>query len=155
MRFARFLLLTLVSAVPLLAGDVALVRVWTGPRTADSFDRISEYFDGQENTGGQTILRTQPGARAGRYWLIRTKAAVATDASIELVVLAPGTDIPRTHRLSTRLPAGSHVTMTGLTGADWPDPDVRPVAWKLRVLDAAGNELAAEQSFLWTAANPS
>jgi hypothetical protein len=54
-------------------------------------------------------------------------------------------------KFKTRLPAGRHVTLAGLTGADWPQPEARPVAWRLRVLNGAGQELAAEQSFLWVA----
>lgn len=151
MRFVRNFLFALLSTAALVASDVSLVRVWSGPRTAESFERISEYFSGQENTGGQTIVRTQPGSRAGFYWLIRTKAGAATDARIELSVLAPDAPAARTYTLSTRLPAGSHVTMAGLTGADWPQPETPPVAWRLRVLDSAGRELATEQSFLWVA----
>jgi hypothetical protein len=151
MRSVRLFLLALIPTAALLASDVTLVRVWTGPRTAESFERISEYFSGEENTGGQTVLRTQPAARAGYYWLIRTKTGAATDARIELSVLVAGTDTPRVITLPTRLPSGSHATMVGLTGEDWPNLEARPVAWKLRVLDAAGNPLATEESFLWVA----
>ena len=58
-----FLLFTLVSLAR--AADVELTRVWPAWRSAESFERISEYFDGQENTGRHTVLRTQPNARAG------------------------------------------------------------------------------------------
>jgi hypothetical protein len=151
MRFVRLFLFVLLSTAALAASDVTLVRVWSGPRTAESFARISEYFSGEENPGAQTIVRTQPGSRAGYYWLIRTKAGTATEATIELSVLAPDSAAPRIYTLSTRLPAGRHVTLAGLTGADWPQPEARPVAWRLRVLNGAGQELAAEQSFLWVA----
>ncbi|GAB1488928.1 hypothetical protein MASR2M8_13760 [Opitutaceae bacterium] len=149
MRSVWLFLLTLFSTAALLGSDVTLVRVWTGPRTAESFERISEYFSGKENTGGQTILRTQTASRAGYYWLIRTQTRAATDARIELSVLVPGSHTPRVITLPTRLPTGSHATMVGLTGDDWPQLEARPVAWKLRVLDAAGNVLATEESFLW------
>lgn len=151
MRSAWFLLLALVLFPGLRAADLSLVRVWTGYRSAESFERISEYFTGEENPGGRTILRSRPEARAGYYWLVRTRAAAPAVVRLELDVLAPGAGAPRTFAFSSRLPAGSHVTLAGLTGADWPDADVRPVAWRLRVLDAAGAELAREESFLWTA----
>lgn len=154
MRFARFLFPALVLLAPAatLAAELELVRVWSGPRTAESFERISEYFDGQENTSGQTVLRSQPAQRAGYYWLIRTRTADATAATVELAVLAPGESTARLYTFATRLPGASHVTMAGLTGADWPDIKARPVAWRLRVLGPDGRELAAEQSFLWTGA---
>ncbi len=151
MRSVRLFLLALIPTVALTASEVTLVRVWTGPRTADSFERISEYFSGEENTGGQTVLRTQPAERAGYYWLIRTRTAGPTEARIELAVLIAGSPTPRVVTVPTRLPSGSHATLVGLTGEDWPTLDARPVAWKLRVLDPAGRELAAEQSFLWAA----
>jgi hypothetical protein len=143
------LLLALASALP--ASALELVRVWPGSRTADSFERISEYFTGRENPGRQTILRSQPAERGGYYWLIRTKAPVTLHSVIlEITVTAPGTNDPVTHAFRTDLPAGSHVTLAGLTGADWPDPKVDPVTWRVRVLDANGTELAHEASFLWT-----
>jgi hypothetical protein len=37
----------------------------------------------------------------------------------------------------------------GLTGPDWPDLKVNPVAWKLDILTADGKRLASEKSYLW------
>lgn len=150
MRFA-WLLLSFALAAPLPAPALELIRVWPGSRTADSFERISEYFTGRENPGRQTILRSQPGERGGYYWLIRTKAPVTLHSVVlEITVTAPGVSEPVIHTFRTHLPAGSHVTLAGLTGADWPDPDVEPVTWRVRVVDANGTELAREASFLWT-----
>ncbi|HEV8073978.1 MAG TPA: hypothetical protein VGP21_07585, partial [Opitutaceae bacterium] len=58
MRFLNHLpalvfVLALFCAASARAADVNFVRVWPGYRTAGSFDRISEYLDGQENTGGE------------------------------------------------------------------------------------------------------
>lgn len=144
-----FLPLALASAVPLTAFE--LVRVWPGSRTADSFERISEYFTGHENPGRQTILRSQPAERGGYYWLLRTRTSSAlSGVSIELTYTTPQAAEPRTTTFRTNLPAGGRVTMVGLTGSDWPDLEAEPVTWRLRVLDATGAELAHEASFLWT-----
>ncbi len=151
MRIAWHLLLPLALALPLAAAEATLVRVWSGHRTAESFERISEYFTGQENPGNQTIVRTQPGHRAGYYWLMRTACpAPVTAARIELAVTQPGTEAPVIYTLTTDLPAGSHVTLAGLTGSDWPDAGSQPTAWRLRILAPDGTTLAREQSFLWT-----
>ena len=150
MRPAWFLLpLALSITLPLSAFE--LVRVWPGSRTADSFDRISEYFTGRENPGGRTLLRSQPAERAGYYWLLRTRSPQPlAGVTIELTYTAPDAASPRTQVFHVDLPAGSHVTMVGLTGADWPDLETEPVVWRLRLLDRSGTELAHETSFLWT-----
>ncbi len=154
----RLLFVALLSLTPALlcaaaSGDgVRLVRVWPEWRAAESFTRISEYFDGKENTGGQTVLRSQPKERAGYYFLVRTetKTAVA-GARVELQVLLPGAASPKKFTFTTDLPAGGHVTLAGLTGADWPGAKTAPAAWHLAVLATDGTLLAEEKSFLWSA----
>jgi hypothetical protein len=47
------------------ADEINLIRTFTGWREAASFKRISEYFDGQENTQGEVVLRSQPDQRGG------------------------------------------------------------------------------------------
>jgi hypothetical protein len=37
----------------------------------------------------------------------------------------------------------------GLTGPDWPDPKINPVAWRLTLLEADGRVLGMERSYLW------
>jgi hypothetical protein len=130
------------------------VRVWPAYRTADSFERISEFIDGRENTGGQTILRSQPATRDGFYFLTRLKNSgpALENIRVELDILTPVSPEPRrvTTFAATTIPAGSHVFQIGLTGTDWPDAQVQSVAWQLRILDAEGRELLREQSFLWS-----
>ena len=147
-----FLLLFLLALTPTLhAADLKLVRVWPGYRTADSFSRISEYFSGKENTGDQAIVRSQGANRAGFYFLVRTETAAAVaGARVEVQVLLPGVEKPRTFTFPADVPAGSHVTLAGLTGPDWPGEKTQPVAWHLAVLAPDGTVLASEQSFLWS-----
>ena len=47
------------------------------------------------------------------------------------------------------LRAGDTVFNIGLTGLDWPDAKLRPVAWKLQFLADDGHVLASEASYLW------
>ena len=70
-RLVACLLLALPAAVR--AAGLEIVRVFTGWRDAASFQSMSEYLDGGENTGGVTVLRTRPAERAGFYWLVRLK----------------------------------------------------------------------------------
>ena len=133
------------------AAEVSFVRVWPGYRSAQSFERISEYFTGKENTGSQIVLRSRPAERAGFYFLVRTKnaGAPATGATFQLHVLTPASATPRIFTFRTDLPAGQQVYDLGLTGTDWPDDRTHPVAWKLVLLAPDGAELAQAQSYLW------
>ncbi len=148
---ASLLLVLTLGFSSALAGDLQVVRVMPDYQTADSFVRISEYFNGKENTGGATILRTQPASRAGFYFLVRVKTAKPIEVAwIEIQVITPTAPAARTDSFAISLPAGSHVIKLGLTGTDWSDPKAKPVAWKLRFISADGKELATEPSFLWS-----
>ncbi|HTQ30630.1 MAG TPA: hypothetical protein VMI53_05415 [Opitutaceae bacterium] len=141
----------LLGLVPARAADVSFVRVWPGYRSAESFERISEYLTGGENTGGQIVLRSRPAERAGFYFLARLKNAgpAVAGATFQLDVITPASATPRTVTFTADLPAGEHVFNLGLTGADWPDANAQPVAWKLAVLAPGGAELVHRQSYLW------
>lgn len=133
-----------------MAANVEIVRVFGGWRTAASFKRISEYFNGRENTGAEIVVRSQPGEREGYYFLVRMKnPGAATDARIVLDVVTPDSHRPRTFTFLTALPAGKAVFNFGLTGADWPRRSVEAVAWKIDVFDASNELLASEKSYLW------
>jgi hypothetical protein len=133
------------------AADVTFVRVWPGYRTAESFERISEYLTGQENTGGRTVWRSQPAEHAGFYFLARLKNGgdAVAGAIFELSVITPASATPRVLTFAEDLPAGQHVFDCGLTGTDWPDATAHPVAWKLVIRAPGGAELASTQSFMW------
>ncbi len=153
MRLALTIAL-LFSAARLAAADLSAVRIWPAYRTADSFERISEFFDGKENTGGQTYLRSQPAVREGFYFLTRIKnpGTPLENVRVELSVITPASADPKVFAAfpAATIPTGSHVFQIGLTGADWPDATTNPVAWQLRLLSADGRELLKEQSFLWS-----
>ncbi|WP_221033053.1 hypothetical protein [Actomonas aquatica] len=133
------------------ATRVQLVRVWPGYRDATSFTRLGEYFGSSPDAINQNALRSQPNARGGYYWLIRTDAATAyPGTTVQLEVVRPGTTQAEPHTFTFDLPAGSHAVHVGLTGRDWIDPEEAPVAWSLTLTATDGTLLAAEQSFLWT-----
>jgi hypothetical protein len=140
------LLATTVAA----AAEMKIIRVFSGWRDAASFKRISEYFDGKENTGGQLVLRTHADQRDGYYFLVRVAHAGAPlDARIKLHVVRPTAATPAAYSFSTSLPGGESVLHLGLTGPDWPDKKANPVAWKLELCSADGSVLATEKSYLW------
>jgi len=152
LKISLLLLFSSAIASVLSAAEVTFVRVWPAWREAASFERISEYFGGKENTGRQTVVRTQASQRSGFYFLVRTDnpGAALTAARFELKVIKPDSPEARTYTFVTAVPAGGHVFNLGLTGADWPNQDTQPVAWQLRLLAADGREFGRGQSFLWS-----
>jgi hypothetical protein len=132
------------------SGGLTVVRVFTGWREAASFKRISEYLDGRENTGGEAVLRTHPDQRGGFYFLVRAAnpgAARSVKANLEIITTANAK--PLSFSFPAELKPGDTVFHLGLTGADWPDAKLNPVAWKLDLLDSDGRILATEKSYLW------
>ena len=147
---ASLCLLLLAAALPVWS-DVTLVRVWPGYRTAESFTGIGEYFGRPEPTQGRLVLRSQPQERAGYYWLVRLRADEGDAvAAVELAFVRPGEAQPEMRRFAVTGRRGSQVLHLGLTGSDWADPTHRPLAWRIRVLDASDAVLAEEESFLWS-----
>lgn len=136
----------------LSAAEVDFIRIWPAWRGAESFVRISEYFGGGENSGRQSVLRTQASQRSGYYFLVRTDnhGAAQTGARFELRIIKPDSPATRTYTFPAEVPVGGHVFNLGLTGADWPGKNTQPVAWQLRLLAADGRELGQGQSFLWS-----
>lgn len=132
------------------AGGLRLVRVFSGWREADSFKRISEYFDGRENTGRDIVLRTHPTERAGYYFLVRlAQAGEPRPVKFALQVIGPTSPRPREFTFAGTVPAKGGVFQLGLTGPDWTRELKDPVAWRLDVLGADGATLATERSYLW------
>jgi hypothetical protein len=156
-RFTRSLRLVLavlalgcaVSA-PAETADLKLVRVWPEYREAASFTRIAEYFGGKEKAP-ELVVRSQPESRDGYYFLARFDSGIARPGAIlALEYIVPGDELARVQFFNVDLPRGSRAVLAGVTGADWPGREVAPTAWRLRLLDASGAELAREQSFLWS-----
>lgn len=150
--FARVLItsFSLIFVTLASSAELAIVHVYTGWRDAASFKRISEYFDGKENTGGETVLRTQPEQRAGFYFLVRvTNPAAPLTAQARLEIIGSTTAKPVTHTFTVPLKSGATVLQLGLTGSDWTDAKANPVAWKLDLLGSDGQVLATEKSYLW------
>lgn len=150
LALAALVLASAAAAPALSAAEVKLVRVWPKHRDADSFTRIGEFFGGKEKTR-ELVVRSQPAARDGYYFLARFRSSEPLPGSIvALEYLVPGDETARLQFFTVDLPKGSRAVLAGLTGADWPDAEVAPTAWRLRLLGPDGAELAREQSFLWS-----
>lgn len=145
----------LFAALPVLSlakeGELKIVRIFTGWRDAASFKRISEYFDGKEHTGGETVIRTNPDQRGGYYFLVRVRnPGPAVRAQLQLQLIAEGQPAQQTTVFPAEVKAGSSVFQLGLTGPEWQSAKAQPVAWQLLILSTAdGRVLATEKSYLW------
>jgi hypothetical protein len=132
------------------AADVKLVRVWPEWRDGKSFKRISEYFTGRENTGGQQNIRTDPARRTGYYFLVRLESPGAQRVQARLHLITLGSPEPRMTNFTADLRPGANVLNLGLTSPEWNDAKAIPVAWRLEVVSADdGAVLATEKSYLW------
>jgi len=147
------LLLALVPTLAFAAAEdsgLEIKRVFTGWRDAASFKRISEYFNGKENTGGEAVLRTHPEERGGFYFLVRVgNSGQPRAVQAHLQVINAAKAEPARYDFKTELKSGDTVFHLGLTGSDWLDPRANPVAWKLELTDADGTVLATDRSYLW------
>ena len=118
-----------------------------------AFLRVSEYFDGKENPGNRLICRSKPVARAGLYLVLSLKEStrkLPPNIVARWQVISPNAPDPVEHRIAVpnERPRGKDV-FVGLTGADWPDPKARPVAWKFTLETSKGKVLLTRKSFLW------
>jgi hypothetical protein len=126
------------------------------------FKRISEYFTGREDTGGDAIVRSDAANRSGMYFRIGFPLGKTFPAGSVLLVEYIRGDSPGTHTHSFELPPLTRWPFAelciGLTGKDWPgkpdklneqDENLRLVAWRLTLKDAGGTVLFRRHSFLW------
>lgn len=151
MRWILSLACSALIATSALAADVEFLHVWPQWHNADTFERIGSYFGRADNDGRDTILRTEPGEKAGLYFLARVKSAVPlAGAKLTLEIIRPDSPDPKAYSFPVNIGAQNHLYQLGLTGADWPGGRaVHPVAWKLSLVDREGRPVATQQSFLW------
>lgn len=148
--FASLLLLGLVCA-PCIAADVSFPRVWPQWHDADSFQSFYEYETGRELVGKWIVLRSRPAERGGLYFLTRVKntGPALPGASFVIRAIYPNSTDTRVFTFPADVPSGSHLYEIGLTGRDWTQPRVVPVAWEVELVSADGQTLAKKTSFLW------
>ncbi len=131
-----------------------IVRVVPELRAEESFHRIPEFFTGREYTGRRSILRTDPDTREGFYLTARLRrnsrsSFARVTARLELAM--PEEQEIRTYEFPLEsVERRRPLVLFGVTGPDWPEDVPRPLAWKVSLLDADGQLLDSEQSFLWS-----
>lgn len=136
------------------AEPIEIERITPQFMPQEAFSRISEYITGEENSGRRVILRTQPEARAGLYFVIQldqSAALLPADSQLTIRLITSKAPQVRTYTLAFLKKVGPYrEVFAGLTGKDWPSQDARDVvAWNVRIEAASGEVLAEHQSFAW------
>jgi len=148
-KFVRVLALILPFVVQL--GGVEIKTAYTRYYEAGEIRSIPQYFGA--NLLGQrfrTIVASNPDQPSGQYFITRIDSS--------------SNDLPVSARMSLYSTASKELSewtwdledirldnwvYLGLTGEDWPDKEVLPLAWRIELLDSAGTTLAEWKSFLW------
>lgn len=142
------------AAMTAAESPVRIARVWTAYRDAKSFARFGQFRGADREPGDAIILRSQPEQRDGYYFTVRLRAqkgAEVPDGTAILCVAAPNEAEPRTFSFPFTANDDRNVQLLiGLTGHDWTWGATMPLAWRIEVLNPAGELVAAEQSFLWS-----
>lgn len=120
---------------------------------SDQLTRVSEYFTGQELTGDRVFLRSQPDVKRGYYFTLILDEKVRRLPRGTTVVgefYSPNErDVQRyDFPLPNQRPRTKEL-FVGLTGDDWPNPDVVPAAWRFTIKGPNGNILGTSESYLW------
>jgi len=122
-------------------------------RDAASLVRLSEYFS--ESGEGRAVVRTDPEVRSGLYFILELDSPhrdLPEGMMVELSLIVPKSPEPVVQTLAFPKEKGNQRrAFLGLTGEAWPaDPDrPQPTAWRVRLLDEAGQLLSEKSSFLW------
>lgn len=133
------------------AAEITLTRVWPEWHDSDSFQSLYEDRTGHELTGKWIVLRSQPSARGGLYFLARVEnpgGELPGATFVVRVITAESIDI-RSYSFPVPVPGGSHLFEIGLTGKDWKGPRAEPIAWEVELDGADGRVIAKKTSFLW------
>lgn len=141
-------------ATPQPVTSVEILHVEPRYIEEEAFLRIRQYFTGTEHKGNRIILRSQPGAREGYYFVLtldkpadRLPAGTVIEGAF--YTRKSGGD-PESHKFKLPSePPGTKEIFVGLTGEDSPSPDDVPAAWRFRLKGPDGGLLGRHESFLW------
>lgn len=155
LRVLPAIALLTVAALPAQTMAAVFKSVHTRHMEAGQFQYIGEFFSGKERADNRVLLRTDAEERAGLYFiaeLMPRLLEIPPGASLVADVIRSDSNEIHTHTfpLPTE-PARSRIIYLGLTGGDWPEGErrLRPVAWRLRLMDSNGAPVDTWSSFLW------
>lgn len=117
----------------------------------NDFTRISEYFTGVENTGGNIILRSDCRGRAGIYLVLGLNKFVSqlSDGAFlrfRYIVSDCNEEQEMTFNLEPSCGRSPWIFI-GITGKDFHGPCQNLVAWSVEI--CSGEDHVIKNSFLW------
>lgn len=118
------------------AGAVGIRYVTHGVHPASDFTRISEYFTGDENHGGDVVLYSDSSDRSGLYFMVAIdRLGKLPDGAIAVLeyVTAEKAEPQKCLYVIPRLDDVGlfREFRLGITGQDWPAHNPKVVAWKI------------------------
>lgn len=118
------------------------------------FQRVPEFFTGREYSASKLYCRSIPEQREGFYFVIKLAGedeGLSDGACWVLDWITQTDPAARSKRIPVSQPGLlEDEVFLGLTGSDWPDPDLRPLAWRIRLLGPQNQTLVERKSFLWS-----
>lgn len=137
------------------AAPVSIRYVTHRVLATEDLKRVSEYFTGREDTGGDIVRRTDSRARRGLYFLVALGHfdRLPDGATAVLEFVAADKPEPFRHHFvlpPLRGPGAFQEIRLGVTGADWPESNPDIIAWKITLRDPkTGAPIVSAKSFLW------
>jgi hypothetical protein len=148
--WVRFFSLWLLLSAGILSG-ASIKTAFTRHYDSHQIRALGDYFGEQSNRQGfRTLFVSDPENPAGQYFILQLSGdlpKVPTKFLIE--VLRSDRKIVESVRLDGGIALESDWIYLGLTGINWPDDTVQPVAWRVSIIDANDQLLASWKSFLW------
>jgi hypothetical protein len=142
-------LIFLIAVVP--ASSLTIETAYTRYYDEGGIRPIGQYFGASlTGQGFRTVIPSQPEEPAGQYFIIRLEdAKSAPVATARMTLYTTESKVASTRQWELAGTELDNWLYLGLTGTDWPDEDVRPLAWHIEILDAGGAVLTEWKSFLW------
>lgn len=146
------LIVLLMSGVSVLGGGpLGILSVMENIYKKEKFTRISEYFTGIEDTGGDTIFRTNECGREGIYLVIclnRSVSRLSEGAFLRFrYVLSDGMgEEEMVFEIDPRCGNTSWIYV-GVTGPDYHGACQYLKAWQIEI--CSGEERVIRSSYLW------
>lgn len=149
-----FLIYLWITFAPDLFGELKLDVRSKDFFSEHDFKRIPEFLTGHEFSGSKVYCRTKPSDREGFYFVVKVRGNIPKleKGSHWLVNWVTSLD-PATQEVkvpvSNQNLVGKEIFI-GITGADWLDSSIKPLAWSLCLVDTKKQNIARAQSFLWS-----
>ena len=134
------------------AADLRIETAYTRSYTEEAIRPLREYFrEAESRQGFRTVVASRPEDPAGQYFIIRLEGETGKGAvtRAEMTLFATESKEPREVEWDLQGIDPRRWLYLGITGADWPEKAVQPLAWHIRLIDSTGRMLAEWKSFLW------